>query len=111
LVLVAVNFAHRSKYHNNWCPPWGNQGKPLIEHHGYKWDIEKFTGGTDFGLWKANMREFFSKTLSGEALMSARLTLEEKTEMNNKKISVIILCLGDKVLREVAKKTNVVMII
>jgi hypothetical protein len=35
-----------------------------------------------------------------------RLTPEEKTGMNNKTISVIILCLEDKVLREVARESG-----
>jgi hypothetical protein len=48
------------------------------------------------------------ETLSGEAPMSVRLTPEEKTGMNNKTISVIILCLGNKVVREVARETYVV---
>ncbi|MCI43644.1 cytochrome P450, partial [Trifolium medium] len=39
--------------------------------------------------------------------MPASLSVAEKSEMNNKAVSAIILCLGDKVLREVAKKTNV----
>jgi len=80
---------------------------------GSKWDIEKFTGSNDFGLWKVNMREILIQqkcveALKGEAQMSAHLTLAEKTEMNDKAVSAIILCLGDKVLREVARETIVV---
>jgi len=40
--------------------------------------------------------------------MPAHLTPAEKTEMNDKAVSAIIMCLGDKVLREVARETNVV---
>jgi hypothetical protein len=40
--------------------------------------------------------------------MHATLTPVEKTEMNDKALSVIILCLGDKVLREVARETTAV---
>ncbi|MCI78453.1 TIR-NBS-LRR resistance protein, partial [Trifolium medium] len=40
--------------------------------------------------------------------MSAHLTLGEKSEMNDKAVSVIILCLEDKVLREVARETTTV---
>ncbi|MCI87975.1 cytochrome P450, partial [Trifolium medium] len=47
------------------------------------------------------------EALKGEAQMPASLSAAEKSEMNNKAISAIILCLGDKVLREVAKETNV----
>ncbi|CAJ2640159.1 unnamed protein product [Trifolium pratense] len=82
---------------------------------GSKWDIEKFTGSNDFGLWKVKMRAILTQqkcdeALLGEAHMPATLTPAEKTEMNNKALSAIILCLGDKVLREVAKeKTAVAM--
>ncbi|MCH82501.1 cytochrome P450 [Trifolium medium] len=48
------------------------------------------------------------KALNGDARMPAHLTPVEKTEMNDKAISVIILYLGDKVLREVARETIVV---
>ncbi|PNX58973.1 cytochrome p450, partial [Trifolium pratense] len=47
---------------------------------GSKWEIEKFTGSNDFGLWKV------------------------KIEMNDKALSAIILCLADNVLRKVAKE-------
>ncbi|MCI56998.1 ubiquitin-protein ligase, partial [Trifolium medium] len=38
--------------------------------------------------------------------MPAHLSAKEKSEMNDKAISAIILCLGDKVLREVARETS-----
>ena len=78
---------------------------------GSKWDIEKFTGSNDFGLWKVKMRAILIQcveALKGEAQMPAHLTLVEKTEMNDNAVSAIILCLGDKVLREVARETTVV---
>ncbi|MCI71511.1 cytochrome P450, partial [Trifolium medium] len=46
------------------------------------------------------------EALKGEAQMPAILSVAEKSEMNDKADSAIILCLGDKVLREVAKETN-----
>ena len=80
---------------------------------GSKWDIEKFTGSNDYGLWKVKMRAILIQqkcveALKGEAQMPAHLTPAEKTEMNDKAVSAIILCLGDKVLREVARETIVV---
>jgi hypothetical protein len=47
------------------------------------------------------------EALKGEALMPANLSAEEKIKLNEKALSAIILCLGDRVLREVAKKTTV----
>ncbi|MCI69775.1 CC-NBS-LRR resistance protein, partial [Trifolium medium] len=77
---------------------------------GSKWDIEKFTGSNDFGLWKV-MKAVLIKNkcveeLKGEAQMPASLSAVEKSEMNDKAVGAIILCLGDKVMREVAKETN-----
>ncbi|MCI78573.1 cytochrome P450, partial [Trifolium medium] len=42
--------------------------------------------------------------------MPAHLSAAEKAEMNDKAVSVIISCLGDKVLREVARETSAVRI-
>ncbi|PNX65342.1 cytochrome p450, partial [Trifolium pratense] len=77
---------------------------------GSKWDIEKFTGSNDFGLWKVKMRAVLVQQKCEEALlgvtqMPAHLSAAEKTEMNKKALSAITLCLGDKVLREVARET------
>ncbi|MCI80296.1 cytochrome P450, partial [Trifolium medium] len=38
--------------------------------------------------------------------MPVSLSAAEKTELNDKAVSAIILCLRDNVLREVAKETN-----
>ncbi|KAK2414619.1 alpha carbonic anhydrase [Trifolium repens] len=80
---------------------------------GSKWEIEKFTGNNDFGLWKVKMRAILIQqkcveALKGKTLMPANLSDAEKTEMDEKAHSAIILCLGDKVLREVAKEKTAV---
>ena len=54
---------------------------------GSKWDIEKC-----------------EKALKGEGLLLVTMSRAEKTEMVDKARSAIVLCLGDKVLREVAKE-------
>ena len=76
---------------------------------GTKWDIEKFSGNNDFGLWKVKMEAILIQqkcveVLKGEAKMAATLSQAEKTEMIDKARSAIILCLGDKVLREVTRE-------
>jgi len=76
---------------------------------GSKWDIEKFTGDNDFGLWKVKMEAVLiqqkcEKALKGEGALPVTMSRSEKTEMVDKARSVIVLCLGDKVLREVAKE-------
>ena len=78
---------------------------------GSKFDIEKFTGSNDFGLWKVKMKAVLVHNKCAEALkgaqMSASLSDAEKADLNERAVSCITLCLGDKVLREVAKETNV----
>ncbi|MCH81822.1 cytochrome P450 [Trifolium medium] len=74
----------------------------------FKWDIEKFTVMNDFGLWKVKRQAILAQqkckdALLGEANMSGHLTRSQKTEMIDKATCAIILCLGDKVMREVAK--------
>ena len=76
---------------------------------GSKWDIEKFTGDNDFGLWKVKMEAVLiqqkcEKALKGEGSLPVTMSRAEKTEMVDKARSAIVLCLGDKVLREVAKE-------
>ncbi|PNX76788.1 ubiquitin-protein ligase [Trifolium pratense] len=80
---------------------------------GSKWDIDKFTDSNDFVLWKVKMRtiliqQMCVEALNGEAQMSVHMTPTEMTKMNDKTVSVIILCLRDKVLREVTRETIVV---
>ncbi|WVY90035.1 hypothetical protein V8G54_035549 [Vigna mungo] len=74
-----------------------------------KFDVEKFNGANDFGLWKIKMEAILiqqgcDEALKGESRMSGTMTQEEKKKMGDKARSAIILCLGDKVLREVAKE-------
>ena len=76
---------------------------------GSKWDIEKFTGSNNFGLWKVKMQAMLiqqqcEKALKGEGALPVTMSQAEKTEMVDKTRSDIILCLRDKVLRDVAKE-------
>ncbi|KAK2410739.1 alpha carbonic anhydrase [Trifolium repens] len=77
---------------------------------GSKFDIEKFTGSNDFGLWKVKMKAVLVHNNCAEALkgaeMPASLSDAEKAVLNEKAVSCITMCLADKVLREVAKETN-----
>jgi len=76
---------------------------------GLKWDIEKFTRDNNFRLWKVKMEAMLiqqkcEKALKGEGVLPITMSRAEKTEMVDKARSAIVLCLGDKVLREVAKE-------
>jgi len=76
---------------------------------GPKWDIEKFTKSNNFGLWKVKMEVVFinqkcAQALKGEGALPVTMSRTEKTEMLDKARSAIVLCLRDKVLRDVVKQ-------
>jgi len=79
---------------------------------GSKWDIEKFTISNDFGLWKVNMEAVLiqqkcAQDLKDEGVLPVTMSQAEKTEMVDKARSAIVLCLGDKVLRDIPKEPTV----
>ena len=86
----------------------------------YKWSpwvngrSINFMKTTNFELWKVKMQKKLIQdkcidALKGEESMHARLSKEEKTEMVDKARSTIILCLMDKVLREVTWEKIVIV--
>ncbi|RVX00023.1 Retrovirus-related Pol polyprotein from transposon TNT 1-94 [Vitis vinifera] len=73
-----------------------------------KFDVEKFTGKNDFGLWRLKMRALLVQqglqdALLGEKNLPSTMQEKQKIELLEKAHSAIILSLGDTVLREVAK--------
>ncbi|GJV90056.1 zinc finger, CCHC-type containing protein [Tanacetum coccineum] len=73
-----------------------------------KFDIEKFNGTGDFGLWRINMRALSIQYECEAALegLPADMEAQAKAELNKKAHSAVILCLGNKVLREVTRETT-----
>ncbi|GJW02661.1 retrotransposon protein, putative, ty1-copia subclass [Tanacetum coccineum] len=73
-----------------------------------KFDIEKFDGTGDFGLWRIKMRALLIQHGCEAALevLPADMEAQTKTELNKKAHSAVILCLGNKVLREVIGETT-----
>lgn len=74
-----------------------------------KYNIDKFNGKNDFALWRLKMRALLvqqglDEVLEGERKLPNTLTETQKKELMNKAHSAIILCLGDRVLREVSKE-------
>lgn len=68
---------------------------------GFKWHIDFFFKESDLGLWKVKMKAVLTrdkciKVLLSEALMYALLTQAEKTEMVDKVVGVIMLCIRKK---------------
>ncbi|GKC80996.1 hypothetical protein Tco_1136713 [Tanacetum coccineum] len=78
-----------------------------------KFDVKKFDESNDFGLWRVKMRclliqhgweaalDPFSKTLA-----EAKKTTALKTDVYKKVHSALLLCLNNKVLREVNKEDS-----
>ncbi|GJZ86393.1 zinc finger, CCHC-type containing protein [Tanacetum coccineum] len=73
-----------------------------------KFDIKKFDGTGDFGLWRIKMRVLLIQHGCEAALevLPMDMEAEAKAELNKKAHSIIILCLGNKVLREVTGETT-----
>ncbi|GKD07102.1 retrovirus-related pol polyprotein from transposon TNT 1-94 [Tanacetum coccineum] len=75
---------------------------------GAKFDIEKFDGTGDFGLWRIKMRALLIQHGCEAALevLPEDMEAQAKAELNKKAHSAVILCLGNKVLREVTGETT-----
>ena len=73
-----------------------------------RFDIEKFDGKNDFGLWQIKMRALMVQLGCDAALETLPADMEagEKAALMKKAYSTLILCLGDRVLREVTKETS-----
>lgn len=74
-----------------------------------KFELEKFSGENDFGLWKMKMEAVLTKeglalALKGESELPETMKDSEKQDMLEKAKSSLILGLGDKVLREIKKE-------
>ncbi|GKE69891.1 hypothetical protein Tco_1527963 [Tanacetum coccineum] len=75
---------------------------------GAKFDIEKFDGTGDFRLWRIKMRALLIQHGCESALevLPEDMEAQAKAELNKKAHSAVILCLGNKVLREVTGETT-----
>ena len=75
-----------------------------------KFDIKKFIGKSDFGLWRIKMKALLvyqgvQYFLLGEKALSNNLSKKEKQDILDKAQSTLILSLGDRALREVSRET------
>nr|GFC94053.1 retrovirus-related Pol polyprotein from transposon TNT 1-94 [Tanacetum cinerariifolium] len=75
---------------------------------GAKFGIEKFDETGDFGLWRIKMCALLIQHRCEAALevLPADIKAEAKAELNKKAHSFVILCLGNKVLREITEETT-----
>ncbi|GJX12900.1 hypothetical protein Tco_0204658 [Tanacetum coccineum] len=75
-----------------------------------RFDIKKFDGKNDFGLWQIKMCALMVQQGCDAALETLPVNMKagEKAALMKKAYNTLILCLGDQVLREVAKETTVV---
>ncbi|GKD09204.1 retrovirus-related pol polyprotein from transposon TNT 1-94 [Tanacetum coccineum] len=74
-----------------------------------RFDIEKFDGKNDFGLWQIKIRALMVQQVCDAALetLPANMEAGEKVALMKKAHSTLILCLRDRVLRGVTKETTV----
>nr|GEW89912.1 retrovirus-related Pol polyprotein from transposon TNT 1-94 [Tanacetum cinerariifolium]GEW89915.1 retrovirus-related Pol polyprotein from transposon TNT 1-94 [Tanacetum cinerariifolium] len=74
---------------------------------GAKFDIKKFDGTIDFELWRIKLRALLIQHGCKAALevLPADMEAQTKADLNKKAHSAVILCLGNKVLREVTGET------
>nr|GEU92531.1 retrovirus-related Pol polyprotein from transposon TNT 1-94 [Tanacetum cinerariifolium] len=75
---------------------------------GAKFDIKKFDGTGDFGLWRIKMHALLIQHGCEAALdvLPVDMEAQRKAELNKKAHSIVIMCLGNKVLREVTRETT-----
>ena len=74
-----------------------------------KFDIEKFDGNNDFGLWRLKMHALLvqnrlHKALRGKNTLSEKLSDEEKDELLEKAYSHILLFFSDSVLQRLLSR-------
>ncbi|GKC36843.1 zinc finger, CCHC-type containing protein [Tanacetum coccineum] len=76
-----------------------------------RFDIEKFDGKNDFGLWQIKMRALMVQQGCDAALetLPADIGTGEKATLMKKAYNTLILCVGDRVLRDVTKLTSLYM--
>ncbi|GJS87799.1 retrovirus-related pol polyprotein from transposon TNT 1-94 [Tanacetum coccineum] len=75
-----------------------------------RFDIEKFDGKNDFGLWQIKMCALMVQQGCDVALetLPADMKAGEKDALTKKAYSTLILCLEDRVLLEVTTETSVI---
>ncbi|GKC35823.1 hypothetical protein Tco_1048207 [Tanacetum coccineum] len=78
-----------------------------------KFDVKKFDGSNDFGLWRVKMwclliQHGWEAALDpfSETMADAEKTAVLKTDVYKKAHSALLLCLDNKVLREVNKEAT-----
>ena len=77
-----------------------------------KFEVEKFDGKNDFSLWCVKMhallvQQGLSKASKDREASPTMMFYEEKDRLMEKVHNVILLCLGNKILRKVAKKDTI----
>ncbi|GKB63432.1 hypothetical protein Tco_0919618 [Tanacetum coccineum] len=75
---------------------------------GTKFDIKKFDGNNDFTLWEVRMKALLEQHGLAAALkeLPAAIIAAYDNVIQKKAFSTLILCLGDRVLREITKETT-----
>nr|GEV12070.1 retrovirus-related Pol polyprotein from transposon TNT 1-94 [Tanacetum cinerariifolium] len=90
-----------------WLPYKVNYTLKCFYLRGAKFDIKEFDVTGDFGLWRVKMRGLLIQHGFEAALevFPEDMKAQAKAEPNKKVHSAVILCFGNKVLREVTEET------
>lgn len=128
LFLIGVYYAllfsrlwrkHHVSHSNIWHHLWEMRGyarSVWAEMATTKYVSKKFTGKNDFGLWRIKIRAILTQQRLSDQLKGDKLFMEgeedkmKKVKMLENAHNTIILCLGDKVLREVAREKNAAVV-
>ncbi|TXG48163.1 hypothetical protein EZV62_027457 [Acer yangbiense] len=84
----------------------GNLSNSFNSCFNMKFDIDKFDGSGDLGIWRRKVKALLSqqkilKAIEGPEKLPVSLTKEQKNDMLDMSLGTIILSLSDNVLREV----------
>ncbi len=76
-----------------------------------KFEVEKFTGKSNFALWKLKVKDLLvqqglHKALDGETKKPATMTTSDWEDLDARALSTIRLCLADEVLFNIVEETT-----
>lgn len=76
-----------------------------------KFEVEKFTGKSNFALWKLKVKDLLvqqglHKALDGETKKPATMTTTDQEDLDARALSTIQLCLADEVLFNIVEETT-----
>ncbi|GKF04732.1 hypothetical protein Tco_0035400, partial [Tanacetum coccineum] len=80
---------------------------------GTKFEIDKFNGKNDYGLWQVRMKALLEQQglVAALEVLPVATIMEYDNLIQKKAYNTLILCLGDRVLWEITKDTTAAKIL